>query len=158
MQLENKDRYNVDVYDYSETKNYGLRFELGGSEDLFHYSKDSLDSRFKYQFEIVSPNLPIIKLNNFILTRNNKRDTIPFILYYISDYKSKATLIDTMPFCNDSLQGKRDVFKIIVESSESYHQTKKVYISYDIEIGKERIVRKNIEYRRRWEVDCRPKF
>ncbi|MEI6347968.1 MAG: hypothetical protein WCP69_08490 [Bacteroidota bacterium] len=159
LQLENKDRFNVDVNKLRDTnRNYSLNFGLGDSEDLYHYSSDSLNTRFKYELKIVSPKLPFIKLNSLIFTNKKDRDTIPFILYFRSDYNSKAILIDSLPFCNsDSLQGKPSIFRIIAESSESYHRTKKIYISFDIEVGKERIARKNIEYKRYLEFDCQPK-
>ena len=156
-------------------------FGLGGWGDVYKYTSDSLHTRFKYELNISTPKCPLIKLNSFSFTRKIDKDSIPFKLYF-TDYSKIEK--DSLPFMKDSISysinkgtrglafpinslpfsidkmlvGKPNTFKIIAECSESYYNTNEIFISYDIEIGNERIIRKNIKYSRQRVYDFRPKF
>lgn len=137
----------------------GLDFEVTTGSDLYKYSNDSLNERLWYQFQITGPKLPLVKLNSFSFTRKKDRDSIPYHIYFKSDNKILPTPIINLPFyIPQDLIGRPDIFLIIAECSESYFQTKTIYISYDIEVGDDQIVKKNIKYTRRWRIDCRPKW
>lgn len=144
--------YRIDNYENPQ-KPY-LEFGLYVRKDAYKYKTDSLNPRLKYIFEILAPKLPPIKLNAITFTRKIDRDTIPLKLYYDTAYLKQAAIND-LPFI---IIKDHSGIKIIAESSESYYQTKKIYISYDIEIGEERIIRKNIEYKRKLQVDCQPRW
>jgi len=49
-------------------------------------------------------------------------------------------------------------FTIVAESCEAFNRIKEVYISYDIEIGEDRIIMNNIHYKRKLEIEYRPKI
>ena len=156
-------------------------FGLGGRGDVYKYTSDSLHTRFKYEFKIATHTCPLIKLNSFSFTRKIDKDTIPFKLYFtdyslipkdslpfmkdrISYAPEKLTRgivfpIKSLPFSIDKiLVGRPNSIEITAESSESYYNTNEIYISYDIEIGNEHIIRKNIKYSRQRVYDLRPKF
>ena len=185
--LLNEKEWNKDVYDRSEDKIYALEFGVGGSDDVYKYTSDSLHTRFKYEFKISTPKCPLIKLNSFSFTRKIDKDTIPFKLYFKyyfkynnydkipmdsllflkdsipyapqKEYRGIVFPIDNLPFLVDKiLIGKKGAPTIIAECSESYYNTNEIYISYDIEIGNEHIIRKNIKYSRQRVYDLRPKF
>jgi len=156
----NEDGYISDYRQETKIGKYFVVLELGGyNENLFQYSKDTLLPRLLYSMSIHTPKCPIIKLNSFAFTRSKDKDTIPFILYYKSLYL-EPVIIDSLPFIlpsyypNDSLAH----FEIVAECSESYLNTKEVYISYDIEFGEDRIVRKNIHYKKKLDIEIRPKI
>ena len=157
--LVNENNYYEDYRQETEIGKYFVILGLGDGVDLFQYSKDTLLPRLLYSMSIHTPKCPIIKLNSFAFTRSKDKDTIPFILYYKSLYL-EPVIIDSLPFIlpsyypNDSLAH----FEIVAECSESYLNTKEVYISYDIEFGEDRIVRKNIHYKKKLDIEIRPKI
>lgn len=158
--LVNENNYYEDYRKETEIGKYFVVLGLGGyNENLFQYSKDTLLERLIYSMSIHTPKCPIVKLNSFAFTRFIDKDTIPFVLYYKSLYIDPV-IIDSLPFVlpsfypNDSLAH----FEIVAECSESYLNTKEVYISYDIEFGEDKIVRKNIHYKKKVGIDIRPKI
>jgi len=165
--LGNANKDFTDIEDFSNEKLYGIRFGVETGKDVYKYINDSLNPRLQYQFSISTPSMPLVKLHSFSFTREKDGDTIPYKLHYKTNlqYKKDSTYVPyteiaSLPFSIDtSLIGKRNTLKIIAECSQSYYETKKkIYISYDIEVGDERIIKKNIEYKRRWQIDCRPKW
>jgi hypothetical protein len=140
-------------------------YSLSGNR--YKYTNDSLELRLHYYFHIPKQ-VSTVKLNSFTFTQKEDKDTIPYILYckglnidsgkningwYISD-------IDSLPFYMNEKEKQqfRGVVSIIIECSEAYININKIYISYDIELDNERIVKKNIRYKRYLRFDCRPKF
>ena len=179
--LLNEKEWNKDVNLKPSTESFYAIFGLGGWGDVYKYTSDSLHTRFKYEFNVATHTCPLIKLNSFSFTRKIDKDTIPFKLYF-TDYSKIEK--DSLPFMKDSISysinkgtrglafpinslpflidkiliGRPNTFRIVAESSESYYNTNEIYISYDIEIGNERIIRKNIKYSRQRVYDFRPKF
>lgn len=156
--LNDKKSY-CDYSGFSVNKYNLFDFGLGVREDLYKYKNDSLHPRLKFIFGISAPKLPLIKLNSFSFTQEKNKDTIPMKLYYESAYIVPIS-IDSLPIIIeiDSVNRKHLGFRIVSECNETYNETKKIYINYDIEIGNERIVRKNIEYKRRLQIDCQPRW
>ena len=132
--LLNEKKSYCDFSNSTENKNYLFDFRLGVREDLYKYKIDSLNRRLKFIFSITAPQLPLIKLNSISYTRKINKDTIPMKLYYESTYILPNT-INKLPFILeiDSIGTKHLGFRIVAESSESFHETKVIYISYDIE-------------------------
>jgi hypothetical protein len=141
--------------------------------------------RFKYAFSIPTPVLPYIKLNSFSFT-DKDGSTIPCILYYKTDNKNDSVIkyitgtvydlyetiyyntayttfatiiniIDSFPaiFTNDIKSDR--MFEIYAECSQSYRETKLIYVNYDIEIGNKRYI-KHVKYESKWHLDIRPKL
>ncbi len=157
--LVNEDGYFCDYEQDTKIGKYYVVLELAAEENLLQYSNDTLLPRLQYSLSIHTPKYPIVKLNSFAFTRGKDKDTISFILYYQSLYIDPV-IIDSLPFIlpscysNDSLAH----FEIVAECSESYLNTQEVYISYDIEFGEDRIVRKNIHYKKKLDIEIRPKI
>jgi hypothetical protein len=156
--LVNKESVNWDIDDSSrEYYPISLKFGLVSDDDIRKYTNDSLHTRLKYSFLMPCRELPVVKLNSFSFTKDN--DTIPCSFYYRTDGR-KVNIIDSLPaiFTNDV---KRNItnrsFEIFAECSQSYYETKTVFINYDIEVGDKRII-KSIQYRRKWFFDFRPKW
>jgi hypothetical protein len=145
------------------TTNVFVEFVLNpsgvGDEDIFQYHTDSLHIRLKYEFNILGPVLPTVKLNTFSYTRKENSDTIPCVLYYRTD-DMVAHIIDSLPvvFTNE-ITKEMEVrgFAIYAECEQSYKSTDKVYIHYDIEVGDKRYI-VNSKFDTKWSFDWRPKF
>lgn len=160
-ELVNDENISWDIDDNSKTiYPIALEFGLGDDEDICKYSNDSLHSRLKYSFFMPCPVLPVVKFNSFTFTREKDKDTIPCIFYYRTDGR-KVVMIDSLPavFTNDIKKEMKIMsFQIFVEAEQSFHETEKVYISYDIEVGDKRIIKKNIRYRRKLYIDWQPRL
>ena len=149
-------------YDYcnitDKNRNFLLQFEISTrNQDVF--SSNTSYPRLLYVFGVHTPKLPFIRLNSFSFSKGkNGADTIPFRAYMYT-YQQRTPIPIDIPFTlPDSLQGKSASLEIVMESSESYYETKKLYVSYDIEVDTLRIIKKDIKYKRRWYCDCRPKL
>ncbi|MDR3048151.1 MAG: hypothetical protein LBU51_11205 [Bacteroidales bacterium] len=161
--LENSNKNEEDIRinknEWSISFTSGLSQNTGS--DRFKYSKDSLRSRLRYRFEIPKQ-VSTVKLNSFSFMQ--KDITMSYALYYegIDADNGKARTIDAgkLPVYLD--KKKKDMFKgavfIIIECSEAYAKINNVCISYDIELDDEHIIKKDIKYKRRLYLDCRPKF
>ena len=124
-------------YDYcnvtDKDHNFFLQFEITTrNQDVF--SSNISYPRLLYVFGVHTPKLPFIRLNSFSFSKGkNGADTIPFRAYMYT-YQQRTPIPIDIPFTlPDSLQGKSASLEIVMESSESYHETKKLYVSYDIE-------------------------
>jgi len=100
---------------------------------------------------------PNIIIHSFTFTKGKNRDTIPVYLYWRT-YRLKPTLIDRLPYFISNENIKNDSnsssFAIYAESdlpnNRPYKRgVRKLYVSYDIEIDGNRIVKQNIKYSRR---------
>jgi hypothetical protein len=166
LSLENS---NKNVEDVRIIKDEWSSYFTGGVQSItghnrYKYSNDSLKARLFYRFSIPKK-VSTVKLNSFSFTRNKNKDTIPYALYYrgISADSCKGYIItdvDSLPFYLNEEEKKqfKGAVSIIIECSEIYVKINNIYISYDIEIDDEHIIKNNIKYKRRLYFDCRPKF
>jgi hypothetical protein len=66
---------------------------------------------------------------------------------------------DSLPIVlRDSGERKAHVVNIYVETNEPYSEMKNLKVYYDFEVGENRFVSENIEYKWRRYCDCRPKL
>lgn len=133
-----------------------LDFGIGAGIGKIH-SNDSLNAKLIYRFKIETPSLPMVKLHSFSFTR--EKDTIPYNLYYqkhldMSNKVKHMFKIDSLPCSISTKEVEDGGITIIVASSEIYDQVKTLYISYDIEVDGERIIKKNIKYKKRLSIGC----
>ncbi len=148
--LENESRNVFDLDDYTETKyevslQFGINSWMTPDENYGKYS-DTLD-RLKYIFSIPCPELPLVKLNSFTFTRQKDKDTIPTI-FYVWGGKGETLLIDSLPVSFDNkIKEKIQSFSIIAESNAPFRDIDSVYINYNIQVGKDTII-KSIFYKR----------
>lgn len=149
-------------YDYNNAEDTSrcclLEFKIATTQRDF-YSTDTLYPRLLYEFEVHTSSFPAIKLNSFSFSRKKDGvEPIPYRAYMYSYQLHTYTPLDIPYAIPDSLHGESGSIVIVIESSESYYQTKKLYVNYDIEVGDLYIVKKNIKYRRRLYFDWRPKL
>jgi hypothetical protein len=118
---------------------------------------DSLNPSLSYRLSFLNPTLPIITIHSFSFTRLNGEE-IPSMLYYKND--TGVVVLDKFPYV---FKNKEDLLvtisglQVVAECSESYHQTKDVYINFDVQIDTVRIDT-SILYSRKLFADWRPKF
>lgn len=151
---------------------------------IFLYNKgDSILERHHrgYLIKIGTPRLPRIKLNHITFTREPNKDTIPIrVRYTLSDCSAKkydTILMEHFPFIIEKgTISDEYYFDIIAErivsmeeeeieknlhikaNRKQYYKTDKTYISFDIEVGSERFIRNNIEYKWYHVRDVRPEL
>jgi hypothetical protein len=168
--LRNENKSTYDLSGYSKEPYYSYEFGRGYKV----YNKDYPElkrSYITYEFYFGTDNIYTVKLNSVVLKREKDRDTIPIHVYlkdyyYRNNYKRRedSIPINKYPFVVTDEMGigmeNKGSFYIIAEStiSEQEQETKSLYISFDIEIGTERIIRENIEYKLRLIKDIRPKL
>ena len=134
-----------------------LEFGITSDDDIQKYDSDSLP-RLKYSFHMPCPVLPNVKLNSFSFT-SEEGNIVPSILYYRTDGRV-VHIIDSLPaiFTNDIKKHmKNRSFEIFVECSQSYYETKIIYVNYDIEVGGKQFV-KQVKYEGKIKPDRRPKL
>jgi len=161
--LENKQKSWYDAKGYSSKPYYSYEFGIGSKV----YSEDNPElkkSYIRYKFNIGTDSLSAVKLNSVTFKRKKDGDTIPTRTYIIERFtvRNDPIPINEYPFIatDKVVIDKRCRFLIIVESTipEEEQETKRLYISFDIEVGSERIIKKNIEYKMRLITDIRPKW
>jgi len=133
--------------------NAGIAITIS-NDDIQKYSSAPLqDPRLKYRFDVSTPVLPVVKLNSFSYI-DKDGNIIPCILY--RRLQGFIYIIDELPvvFLDDKERGGCEIF---AECSQSYWQTKMIYVNYDIEVGNTRFV-KHIKYSKKTFFDWRPKF
>jgi len=144
-----KDKFGIAFYTELES--------IYPEDALMKNRSDSLNPRLAYKFLFLNPTLPQITINSFSFKRLNGEE-IPSMLYYKND--TGIVILNSLPYL---FKNKEDLLvtisglQVIAECSESYHQTKDVYINFDIEIDTVR-VDTSIFYTRKLFVDWRPKF
>ncbi|MDR2979814.1 MAG: hypothetical protein LBV02_05190 [Bacteroidales bacterium] len=132
-------------------------------------SREKLGYYFMVKNKAMRPSerkpLPDIVIHSFTFTKKENRDTVPLYLYYQTTYL-ESVLIDSLP-CSIRVENAEDkpagIVAIYAESDLSYKRpykrgVRKLYVSYDIEIDGNRIIKQNIKYRRRLSMDCRWEF
>ena len=151
-------------YDFGsiDRNRFGIAFyaelhTIDMEDALKQYESDSLNPRLAYKFSFLNPTLPKITIHSFSFTKING-DPIPTIFYYQSD--TGYVIIKSLPVTfseKDSLLVSISGLRVIAECSQSYHQTKDVYINFDVQIDSVR-VDTSILYSRKLFTDWRPKF
>ena len=151
----------VSISDITIEEEVFVQLELATTiidRDIKRYP-DSQYPRLKYRIAIFGAVLPSIRINSFYFTCEKDKDTIPCILYY-RDKNDFIVIIENFPvvFTNEIREEMlHDRFQIFVECRQSYYNTDKIHINYDIEVGDRRYVKK-IKYRRKFYMDWRPKL
>lgn len=151
-------------YDFNsvDTNRFGIYFDselitIDPENAMIKKRNDSLNPRLAYELAFLYPTLPEIKINSFSFTRLNGEE-IPSMLYYKND--TGVVVLDKFPYV---FKNKEDLLvtisglQVVAECSESYHQTKDVYINFDVLIDTVR-VDTSILYSRKLLIDWRPKF
>lgn len=151
----NGDNYDVFENNINVPEPVSLEFGLSSWPSV-HQGLDSC-LLFQYSFCFPCSLLPTIRLNSFSFTID--KDTIPFILYYRID-GDRVEFIEKLPILFDNTVKKKlhnVPFEIVAESNEKYDNIEGVFVSYDIEVGTKRYV-KRIEYKSKIKYDFRPNF
>lgn len=134
----------------------GIDCGLYTGDDVYKHERDSSDTRLKYQFKIISPNLPIVKLNSLSI-HDKQGNKIQYNLYSRFRYDP---IIDAkeLPLVIDKYANEKGTIIIVAECSQTYKETEEVYFSYNIEVGNDTIIKESIRYKRYSIYDGRPKF
>jgi len=151
-------------YDFNsvDTNRFGIYFDsklitIDPENAMIKKRNDSLNPRLAYKLAFLFPTLPEIIIHSFSFTRLNGEE-IPSMLYYKND--TGVVVLDKFPYV---FKNKEDLLvtisglQVVAECSESYHQTKDVYINFDVQIDTVRIDT-SILYSRKLFADWRPKF
>ena len=123
-----------------DTNRFSIFFDaelitVDSDEALFKNRSDSLNPRLAYKLAFLFPTLPQITIHSFSFKRLNGEE-IPSILYYKND--TGVVILNRFPYI---FKNKEDLLvtisglQVVAECSESYHQTKDVYINFDVLIG-----------------------
>jgi len=151
-------------YDFNsvDTGRFSIYFDtelitIDSEEALMKNRSDTLNPRLAYKLAFLYPTLPRITIYSFSFKRLNGEE-IPSMLYYKND--TGVVILNHLPYV---FKNKEDLLVTIsglqvhAECSESYHQTKDVYINFDVQIDTVR-VDTSILYSRKLFTDWRPKF
>ncbi len=127
------------------------------------FGRDYNGGKMSYKFSI-DPDKDslftgIIKLNSFSITLEKGGTPISYqtvqYMYYgdtiLNDYRIEK--INTLPFMWHMKDKKEPYFTIYIEYNISERKIKQMFVNYDIEIGNKRIVRTEIEYKKKWFID-----
>ena len=114
------------------------------------YKKKNIFVKLSYLLEFHNISLfdnPVIELHSFSFTNKNG-DTIPCTSYYNYSYMNDSVCfkIDTFPF-SFNIKEQITPFNILVEADQLYHETKIVYVSFDITVNNQRITKHKIKYK-----------
>lgn len=152
------------TYDFNsvDTTRFSIYFDselvtVDPEHALMQNKNDSMNPRLAYEFAFLFPTLPEIIIHSFSFTRLNGEE-IPSMLYYKND--TGVVVLVKFPYV---FKNKEDLLvtisglQVVAECSESYHQTKDVYVNFDVQIDTVR-VDTSILYSRKLFTDWRPKF
>jgi hypothetical protein len=158
MELVNSNGGTVD-FNTVELNRFPIYFnsELTTTEGIKDYTSDSLDPRLAYELSFLGPKIPKITINSFSFKRKNG-EIIPSVFFYKSD--TGNVMINSLPVTfveKDSLLINISGLVIYAECSESFHETKEVFVNFDIQIDTIR-VDTTFYYSRKLFFDCRPKL
>jgi len=169
-------RYRVENSEGMTTDVYGYEFGSGRFSSSFGVYEPS-QTMFVYQFYIDDTVLPDVTLHSFLLT-NKKGDAIPYVIcmkYSVNlvkdRYMVKTSDIITnriddlkLPLAvsleKDSIfiqnRGNPRKLEILVKIPDEFKKMRKIYVSYDIEVGNKRFIKNKILYKRKLVIDFNP--
>ena len=157
------------------------------AKNRYTYEEKPNERRFIYEITISHNERNAVKLNAFELTNLDNTpiiakyyvetytkaatNTLPSGISYqehLEAYKRDplSTKIDKLTWeldsfpvlLRDSGEGKAHCIRIKAETNEPYSKIKGLKVRYDFEVGENRYISNNIEYKRRRYWDCRPKI
>ena len=157
------------------------------AKNRYTYKKNPDEERFIYEITVSQNERSAVKLNTFKLTNLDNTPIIAkyYVETYIRAPTNKLPLgvsyqerleayikdslstkideriweLDNLPvLLRDSGEGKAHCIRIKAETNEPYSKIKGLKVHYDFEVGENRYISNNIEYKRRRYWDCRPKI
>jgi len=185
--LGNEQKGTQDFAGSSECQCFITCGESTVGKNHYTYEENADEDRFIYEISISQNERSSVKLNEFKLTKLDGTpiiakyyvktytkavtNTLPSGISYKEHVKAHkrdplSTKIDELFWELDSLptilrdsgERKAHSIKIKAETNEPYSKIDGLKIHYDFEVGENRYVSENIEYKWHRYCDCRPKF
>jgi hypothetical protein len=123
-------------------------------------SETNVDFVYHFTIDYISKDTSFIgkvKLNSFSLTLKKDDKPVSYQSIDMSFYSWNRTCqsdynlqIDSLPFVLNINEQKSPYVSFRCKYDLQARKIRKLYVSYDIEIGNKRIIKRNVEYRRKW--------